>query len=172
LVLTLSKPPYLRWALALALVGAALAWDLSRQATQLAPFAATRIERGTVVADDLLVWKPAPVGLLVTSVPEGATTLVAIEAGDPIAPSMVTTGFAVPDGWWTVPVDTPATAIPGARVRIILNTGVGVSGVVVAPSREDSFGIMSSGLVAVPEDFAADVALTAGAGQLTILYEP
>lgn len=172
MVLALSKPPYLRWVVAVALVGAALAWDLSRQATQLAPFAAVRIERSTVIEDEQVMWKPVPVGLLAASVPIGATTLVAVEPGDPITPSVLTTGLAVPDGWWTVPVDTPPTALPGARVRIILGTGFGVSGVVVAPSREDSFGIMSTGLVAVPEDFAAEVALAAGASQLTILYEP
>lgn len=171
-MLALSKPPYLRWVFAVILVVGALAWDLSRQATELAPFAATRIDRGTVLDEDQITWKPVPIGLLPSAIPQGATTLVSIELGEPITSSVVTTGLAVPEGWWTVPVDTPATAIRGSAVRIILAPGTGVPGVVVAPSGEDSFGIMSSGLVAVPEEFAPEIALAAAAGKLTLLYEP
>ena len=185
-MLALSKPPYLRWVSAVALIVAALLWDLNRQATQLAPFAATRIERGAIVTEDVITWKPAPVGLLPGSLPDGATALVVIEPGDPIIASTLTTGIPIPAGWWTIPVDTPSTTPPGTQVRIVLgggglgiglgvenlSAGVVVPGVVVVASREDSFGLTSSGLVAVPEAWAADVAIAAGAGQLTILYEP
>lgn len=171
-MLALSKPPYLRWIFAFTLVAAAFAWDLTSQATELAPFANSRIERGTVIEPSHLSWKPVPVGLLGPVVPEGAVALVGIEPGQPIVASIVGSGAAVPDGWWTVPVEVPATTLPGSNVRIVLDTGVTVPGVVVAPSREDSFGIPSDGLVAVPEDFAGEVALAAGSGRLTILYEP
>ena len=171
-MLAISKPPYLRWFLAIALVAAAVAWDLNRGATQPVPFAASAIERGAVVDADQIEWRESPVGLLPKTSPEGATALVEIPAGDPITPSVVSTGFTVPDGWWTVPVDTPVTARPGSRALVILDDGSEVSGVVVEPSREDSFGITASGLVAVPNELAALVALASRAGRLTVLYEP
>ncbi len=171
-VLALSKPPYLRWVFAVGLVGLAFAWDLTRQATELAPFAATRIDRGTVIETEQISWKPVPVGLLGSVAPEGATVLVDVEPGEPITASIIGSGVFAPEGWWTVPVEVPSATWPGANVRIVLDTGMTVAGVVVAPSSQDSFGIASAGLVAVPEVFAGEVALAAGAGRLTILYEP
>lgn len=171
-MLAISKPPYLRWFLAIALVAVAVVWDLSRGATQPTPFAVSAIERGTVVGADQITWRESPVGLLPSASPEGTTALVHIRAGEPITPSVVTTGFSVPDEWWTVPVDTPVTARPGSRALVILEDGSEVAALVVEPSREDSFGITASGLVAVPNELAAAVAVAAGAGQLIVLYEP
>lgn len=171
-MLAISKPPYLRWIVAVAVVGAAVAWDLNHRATQPAPFAVSAIERGESVGPDQIEWRDSPVGLLPSTAPEGATALVRIAAGDPITQSVVTTGFTVPDGWWTVPVDTPVAARPGSRALVILDDGTQVGAVVVEPSREDSFGITASGLVAVPGEVAAEVALASGSGRLTVLYEP
>jgi hypothetical protein len=62
--------------------------------------------------------------------------------------------------------------LPGTRVRIVLGGAEGVSGVVVEPSREDTFGLRSAGLVAVPSEVADAVGFAAGAGQIVILFEP
>ncbi len=171
-MLVLSKPPYLRWIAAVVLVGAALAWDISRRATELVPFAAHVISRGDVIEEDSIAWKPAPVGLFRSvTVPMG-TALVTIGAGEPITRDMVSTGGRVPDGWWTVPMDVPPAVIPGSEVRVVLADGFGVTGVVVEPSREDTFGVRSPGLVAVPNDMADAVAIASSAGQLVVLFEP
>ena len=79
---------------------------------------------------------------------------------------------AVPVGWWTVALDLPSAVLPGTRVRIVLGEGEGVSGIVVEPSQEDSFGLRSAGLVAVPALAADAVGFAAGAGQIVILFEP
>lgn len=171
-MLLLSKPPYLRWAGAAALVIAALAWDISAQATESVPFAVRAIERGEQLDDSAIEWRSAPVGLLPMPNLEGATAAVTILAGEPIATSALRFTAAVPPGWWTVALDLPPAVLPGTRVRIVLGGAEGVSGVVVEPSREDSFGLRSAGLVAVPSEAADAVGFAAGAGQIVILFEP
>jgi hypothetical protein len=171
-VLLLSKPPYLRWAGAAALVIAALAWDVSAQATEPVPFAVRTIERGEQLEEAAIEWRSAPVGLIPLADLDGATAAVTIRAGEPISTSALRYTAAVPAGWWTVALDLPPAVLPGTRVRIVLGGAEGVSGVVVEPSREDSFGLRSAGLVAVPSEVADAVGFAAGAGQIVILFEP
>ena len=171
-VLLLSKPPYLRWAGAAAIVLAALAWDVSARATQPFPFALRTIERGESLDASAIEWKTAPAGLLRLPNLQGATAAVTILRGEPIAASMLRFTAAVPAGWWTVALDLPPAVLPGTHVRIVLGGGEGVSGIVVEPSREDPFGLRSAGLVAVPSEAADAVGFAAGAGQIVILFEP
>ena len=171
-VLLLSKPPYLRWAGAAALVIAAMAWDISARATEPFPFAARTIQRGEQLTEDAIEWKPAPSGLLRQPDLHGATAAVTIGQGEPISPSALRFTAAVPAGWWTVALELPPAVLPGTLVRIVLGGGEGVSGIVVEPSREDSFGLRSAGLVAVPADTADAVGVAAGAGRIVILFEP
>lgn len=138
----------------------------------MVPFAAQTISRGEIIEADAIAWKPAPVGLFRSiEVPTG-TALITIGAGEPIIGDMVSAGGNVPDGWWTVPMDIPPTVVPGSQVRVVLADGFGVTGVVVEPSQEDTFGVRSSGLVAVPGDIADSVAMASAAGQLVVLFEP
>jgi len=171
-VLALSKPPYLRWAAAGAIVLIALIWDLSGRATQRVPFAAQPIESRAIITESAVEWESVPDGLFPVLAPVGATAAIALAPGDPISPSVLTSGVVVPSDWWTVPVATPAAAVPGVQVRLVLPDGQAVTGVVVEPSREDSFGIQSAGLVAVPPEVADSIGLAAAAGQLIVLYSP
>jgi len=171
-VLLLSKPPYLRWAGAAALVIAALAWDVSARATEPYPFAARSIHRGETLDADSVEWKAAPVGLLQIPDLDAATAAVNIQQGEPISISALRYTAAVPVGWWTVPIELPPAVLPGTHVRIVLGGGDGVSGIVVEPSREDSFGLRSAGLVAVPAHAADAVGLAAGEGNIVLLFEP
>lgn len=171
-VLLLSKPPYLRWAGAGALVIAALVWDLSARATEPYPFASRTIQRGEALDANAIEWKQAPVGLLQIPDMDAATAAVTIEMGEPISASALRYSSAVPAGWWTVPIDLPPAVLPGTHVRIVLATGDGVGGIVVEPSREDSFGLRSAGLVAVPSWASDTVGLAAGEGHIVLLFEP
>jgi hypothetical protein len=171
-VLVLAKPPYLRWAVAGALIVGALVWDLSSRATQPVAVAALPIARGATIDPDTIRWVDVPVGVFDPIDPSGTTAVVAIGEGEPITPSVVTVGAVVPDGWWTVGADIPFAAVRGSRVRVVLADGSGITGVVVEPSVEDSFGIPSPGLLAVPGETADIVALAAAAGELVILFEP
>lgn len=171
-MLLLSKPPYLRWAGAAALVIAAMAWDVSARATEPFPFAARTIQRGEQLEEDAIEWKSSPSGLLPQPDLQGATAAVTIGPGEPISASVLRFTASVPVGWWTVALDLPPAVLPGTRVRIVLGGGEGVSGIVVEPSQEDSFGLRSAGLVAVPAIAADAVGFAAGAGQIVILFEP
>lgn len=171
-VLLLSRPPYVRWAGAVVLVAAAFAWDVSARATEQVPFAARAIQRGEPIDTDSIEWRSAPIGLLPQPNLQSATAAVTINRGEPISPSALRFTAAVPVGWWTVAMDLPPTVLPGTGVRIVLGGGEGVSGIVVEPSREDSFGLRSAGLVAVPSQAADAVGLAAGAGQIVLLFEP
>jgi hypothetical protein len=171
-VLLLSKPPYLRWAGAAALILAALAWDVAERATEPFPFAARTIQRGQQIIDEDIDWKAIPTGLFHQPTLQGATAAVTIERGEPIPASALRLAAAVPAGWWTVALDLPPAVLPGTDVRIVLGNGDGVSGVVVEPSREDSFGIRSAGLVAVPSQVADAVGIAAGSNQIVLLFEP
>jgi hypothetical protein len=151
---------------------AALAWDASARATELAPFAMQTIERGEQVEDSAIEWKAVPVGLLAMPDLQGPTAAVTILPGEPISASTLRYTARVPSGWWTVALDLPPAVLPGTGVRIVLGAGDGVSGIVVEPSREDAFGLRSAGLVAVPASAADAVGFAAGAGQIVILFEP
>jgi hypothetical protein len=171
-VLVLSKPPYLRWAVAVLLIGAAVAWDLSSRATEPAPFASVMIPRGGSISPDTIEWRQVPVGLLHPVNLDEARAAVRIDSGDPITQGAVSSTPPVPEGWWTIAMDLPPAALPGSSVRIVLANGVGVTGVVVEPSGGDSFGVRTPGLVAVPGELSDAVGLAAGAGQLVVLFEP
>jgi hypothetical protein len=149
-----------------------MAWDVSSRATEPFPFAARTIQRGEQIDDDSIAWKSSPSGLLRQPDLQGATAAVTIQEGEPISASALRFTAAIPAGWWTVALDLPPAVLPGTLVRIVLGRGEGVSGIVVEPSREDSFGIRSAGLVAVPAQAADAVGLAAGAGQIVILFEP
>jgi hypothetical protein len=162
----------LRWAGAAVLVLAALAWDVAERASEPFPFAAQTIHRGQQITDEDIEWKAIPTGLLHQPSLQGATAAVTIERGEPIPASALRLAAAVPAGWWTVAIDLPPAVLPGTEVRIVLGSGEGVSGIVVEPSREDSFGIRSAGLVAVPSQVADAVGFAAGSDQIVVLFEP
>lgn len=171
-MLVLARPPYLRWFAAAALIGGAIVWELSEAATQPAPFAAHSISRGELIEDGSIEWRQVPVALYRSIDPTGATAVTRIVAGDPITQSSVTDGVVVPLDWWTVAADIPRGAVRGSEVRVVLADGFGVTGLVVEPSSEDSLGISSAGLLAVPAESADLVALAASVGELVVLFEP
>ena len=42
-----------------------------------------------------------------------------VPAGEPIVPSAVSGATTIPEGWWSVPVPLPATAVPGTPVHLV-----------------------------------------------------
>jgi hypothetical protein len=171
-MLWLSRPPYLRWFAAVAIVLAAFVWDLSGRQTASYPFAAVDLGRGRVLSDDTIVWKAAPSGVF--SVPDlsDATAAIDIAKGDPITRSVLSPTISIPDGWWSVPIALPQGAFAGATIRVVLPNGEGVSGVVVQAATSDSFGSLESAAVAFPGGVAELVAQVSALGELVVLIEP
>lgn len=171
-VLWLGRPPYLRWFAALSLVVAALVWDVSGRSTEPFPFAATDLARGEAITEANIEWRPVPVGELAMPDLQGVSASTEIRAGDPIVVSLVTAIPPLPPNWWTVGIPLPFGVPTGAEVRLVFFDGSATSGIVIQPATEDSLGLVSDGLVAVPGEVADSVALAAANGDLVVLIEP
>lgn len=152
---------------------AALTWDLAGRASEPAPFAARDLRPGDPIDETAVEWKAAPRGLFSRPDFGGAFAARLIERGEPITSHAITSGRVIPDGWWAVPVGLPATAAIGSAVRLVLvATSTTVEGVVVAPGADDLLSFSDAGLVAVPEEHAAEVATAAIDGGLVVLLKP
>ena len=169
----MTRPPYIRWAVAAAIIVAALLWDLRGSAQILYPFASSAIAAGTPITDSQVVWRNIPDGTM--EIPDLREPIASrdVAAGEPIVPSAVSGASLIPDGWWSVPVPLPGAAIPGTRVRLVgIESGFETDGIVVSAVGEDLLSFSESGMVAVPPDFAAVVAIAARDGTLIVLLDP
>ena len=171
-VLWFSRPPYLRWIAAGAIVLAALAWDLSERQSESFPFAATAISAGTAITEDLVEWRPLPEGSIPVPLLSGVSATADIDAGDPLTRSVLSQTSQLPEGWWSIPIDIPNGIPVGAAVRVVLPDGSAATGVVTQPSSSDGFGVPSPGTVGFPAPVADTVAQFASSGSLVILVEP
>lgn len=169
----LTRPPYLRWAAAAAIVVAAFVWDLHGSAESPYPFAAHAIPAGTRITDPDVEWRSLPVGAI--AMPDLTRPVAAhdLVGGEPIVPSSITMTSPIPDGWWAVPVALPPGTPPGIRARLIGTDPVfETEGIVIAAAEQDLLSFSEGGSVAVPPDHAATVALAARDGTLIVLLEP
>jgi len=172
-VFWLRRPPYVRWAAAAAVVLAALLWDLRDEAASPYPFAASGIAAGTPITESMIEWRNLPQGAM--ALPDLSDPVAArdVPAGEPIVPSAVSGPPAVPDGWWSIPVPLSPGAVPGTQIRLIdTASGLEADGLVVVAGSDDVMSIDTSGLVAVPPDAAAAVAIAASQGTLVVLLAP
>lgn len=169
----MQRPPYLRWGAAACLVASAFAWDASGRRTEPYPVAAADIERGSPIDDASVRWVDLPVGVLTAPDLTGAVAARLIAAGEPIALGALETASPVPAGWWSVAVPLPDTAVPGTSVRlVIVDPPASADGIVVAAPASDPFASARDGLVAVPADVAASVAVAAAEGLVVTLLSP
>lgn len=169
----MTRPPYIRWAVAAAIVVAALLWDLRGSVQILYPFASTAIAAGTPISDSQVVWRSIPEGAM--EVPDLTDPIASrdVAAGEPIVPSAVSGVSLIPDGWWSVPVPLPSVAVPGTRVRLVgIETSFETDGIVVSVAGDELLSFSDSGLVAVPPAYAAVVAIASRDGTLIVLLDP
>jgi hypothetical protein len=169
----LARPPYLRWAAAAAVVVAAFLWDLRGSSDILYPFAASAIAAGATITEAEVEWRRVPEGTM--TLPDLSDPVAArdVPAGEPIVPSAVSDATAIPEGWWSVSVPLPATAVPGTRVHLVdAASGFETDGIVVAVGSDDLMSFDESGMAAVPPDAATLIAVAAREGTLVTLLEP
>lgn len=139
----------------------------------LYPFASSPIAAGSPIVDSEVEWRSLPAGLMVLPDLSNPIATRDLSEGEPIVPSAVSGATAIPDGWWAVPLALPASAMPGRRVRLIgTASGLETDGIVVAPGSDDLLSYDASGMVAVPQDVAAAVAVESREGTLVVLLEP
>ena len=172
-VFWLTRPPYLRWVAAAAIVIGAFAWDLHGEATIAYPFAARPIPAGAAMSDADIEWRDLPAGVLALPDLSDPVTSRDVAAGEPIVSSAIGGTSPVPEGWWSVPVALPATAPPGARARLVATTPpVETDGIVISAPGNDLLSYSEMGMVAVPPGAATAVAIAAREGTLIVLLEP
>lgn len=169
-----SHPPYLRWAGA-ALIILLAAWiDLRPADTVAYPFAAEDIAAGATVDAASIEWTQIPAGLLPAAPELGGTSRYGIPAGEPVLPSSVAADRpSIPQGWWALATELPASVVPGQPVQLVIS-GISprsVPGIVIEPPPPvDPLGYEDSiGLVAVPAELAAAVAVGSAQGDLSVL---
>ncbi|MFQ5967342.1 MAG: hypothetical protein ACE5MI_07000 [Acidimicrobiia bacterium] len=174
----LRRPPYLRYAAAVAIFLGAAWLELRGPALVLHPFALDEVPAGTPLLEGSVEWREVPAGLL-PPVPADGVTSRLVEPGSPLLPGDVgLAGPQAPEGWWGLELQIPSRAQAGQEVQIVVMEAFGggitsVPGVVLEPSQGDSFGFGDvPGLVAVPAEHAVVVALASAEGQLTVLIEP
>lgn len=158
----LSRPPYLRRALAVLILVAALAWELRPTPTELRPFIANEVEAGDAVTGDVLDWREVPVGLLPDLVDPTGTFVAEFAAGTPLVEGMFNSEPELPTGWWAIEVPVPAGTSAGTEVRLVVDVRLDprvVPGLVIRLTGEDTIDGLRA-LVAVPE---ADVGAAAAA---------
>lgn len=152
----LTRPPYLRWALAGLVLIVGVTLELRPPRTTPHPFAIETIGVGEQIDETRVRWRDVPTDLL-APVDLPVTAMRRIEAGDPV---LAGTGAgnddgAIPAGWWAIELDMPAGARAGMPVRVVTHDGT-ADGVVIEV-RDGDFGVRS-GLVAVPDELAHTVA--------------
>ncbi len=169
----LTRPPYLRWAAAVAIVVAALAWDMRGSTEMLYPFASSSIAAGSTITDAQVEWRSLPAGVM--TMPDLSDPIAArnLAEGEPIVPSAISNEAAIPEGWWAVPVGLPASAVAGTRVLLVATaSGLETEGIVVTAGSDDLLSYEASGMVAVPQGVATTVALESHEGSLVVLVDP
>jgi hypothetical protein len=126
-----------------------------------------------VITEAEVEWRRVPEGSM--ALPDLSDPVASrdVPAGEPIVPSAVSDAATIPEGWWSVPVPLPATALPGARVRLVdAVSGVETDGIVVAVASDDLMSFDESGMTAVPPEAATLIAIAAREGNLVVLLEP
>lgn len=147
----LSRPPYLRWGLAAALVALGLWIELAPDPGTLHPFARETLPAGSLVTDDLVEMRPVPDGLL-DPVYLPARTRVDVPAGGPLVAHALGGDHSVPDGWWSLTLPVPPDGSAGSPLRLVVDDGTSVTvfdGILVSSSPGEYGG--TDGVVAVPE---------------------
>ena len=169
----LTRPPYLRWAAAVALVAAAFVWDMRGRSGVPHPFAGRAVAAGEALDETAIEWRTIPRGLMAAPQLTEAVAGRDIGSGEPITIGALGQGPIIPAGWWSVPVALPADAVPGTAVRLVVTEPpLEIDGVVVASGQADLLGTSEVGLVAVPEGATRAVATAAVAGTLLVLLQP
>jgi len=169
-VVWLVPPPYLRYAAATLIVLGALWIDFRPTAAVDHPFLTVAVSAGTSITPEHLEWRPLPPDTFPTVEPTGVAA-ADIPAGTPLVPALLTTGPAVPRGWFALEMPVPDLATPGSPVRIVVDAETWTDGVVIglAEAGNDFLSQGRQALVAVPGEAAATVAEAAGRGSVTVL---
>ena len=173
-MLWLSRPPFLRWLAAAAVIAIAAWSEFAPQPVSEIAVLNRDIAAGTPLTDEMVDVRRMPDPGFSTVEPHGIAA-TSLRAGDPLIASMLTE-IAVPSGWVALDAELPSGARPGAQATgVILAAEAGQAtetfpAVIVEASNDDAFGT-GTGTVAVPPEWIAAAGAAAAGGRLVIGVE-
>jgi hypothetical protein len=171
-VIWLQTPSWGRWAAAIAIAAVSLWIEFRPETMTQHPFAVAEIAAGDTVDETNTEGRLVPVGTF-AAIDLGQVARVAIREGDPVLASQLgDDGEVAPAGWWSLEMPLPLGARPGDAARIVLlDRDVVADAIVIEDPGEDPLG-SGTGLVAVEEERAAEVARAAGEGRAVVMIAP
>ena len=124
---------------------------------------------GAPVTADRIEWREIPAGVIEIPELDARVAAVDLEAGTPLTTAMLRTADTAPADWMAIPVAVPSAAPVGSDVQLVLTaTGETVPGRVVLSASNSGFGFEEAGLVAVPPEHVAAVAIAAATSDLVV----
>lgn len=159
----LQRPPYLRWAIAVALVVLVTWSEFAPAGTVRHPYVTTDITAGTPLVD-AIEYREVPEGALPPVIVSDMVARFPIGPGVPITPGLIADPDELaPGGWLTITAPLPDTAAVGTRAELVTvdDPGESVTGVVLAAGED--------GLVAIPPGSAEAIATAMRRGGLEVL---
>ena len=118
-------------------------------------------------------WRDVPRGLLPVPVLDGKVTARSLARGDPITPSALADHRPPPEDWWSVELPLPEDTTAGTAARVVVDDPpLATDAVVVSVAGGGAFGGSTTGLVAVPAQYADALARAAARGNAIVLLAP
>ncbi len=155
------------------LVAFAVLVDLRGGDTQRRPFARSDLPAGTFLSEGDIEWHDVPSGLLPEPLLDGKVIARSLARGDPITPSALADHRPPPEDWWSVELPLPENTVAGTAARVVVDDPpLATDAVVVSVAEGGAFDASTTGLVAVPPQFADALARAAARGNAIVLLAP
>ncbi len=155
------------------LVAFAVLVDLRGGGTQRRPFAGSDLPAGTLLSEADIEWRDVPSGLLPEPLLSGKVIAHALARGDPIAPSALADHRPPPREWWSVELPLPQDTVAGTAARVVVDDPpLATEAVVVSVAEGGAFDAFTTGLVAVPPQYADALARAAARGNAIVMLAP
>lgn len=166
----MSRPPYWRWLGAALIVATALYLDLTGPPTESYPFVAEAAEAGEALQVE---WRAVPAGLLPEPGHLPPIAWRALDEGVPLVPGAAGNAPPAPEDWWALEIELPSMAAMGEAVLVaVRDPAAEIAGIVVQPSARGSFGSADPGMIAVPAEHAATVAVAVAENRVSVMIRP
>ena len=168
----MTRPPYLRWAVAAVVLIAGFAIELRPSEEVDVPVAITDLPAGTTLTSSDVRWEPAPPGL-VAPIELPAVLARRVSAGSVVTEADVGSplGELAPPGWWRIELDVPGDPAVGDPVLAVITGDDGtyaVEGVLDAPAASDGYS-SDGALVAFDPTDVIELAAAVQEHRVTVL---
>ena len=167
----MSRPPYLRWFAAIAVLVGGFIVELAPQTSVPVPIALTDFEPGTTISDGDVGWADGSSDIF-EGISLPAVAGRTILAGQPIMQADVAASeHRAPEDWWQITLAVPPDTKTGTPILAVVTSNdrpAAHRGVVVSHTFDDGFGDTSA-LVAFPPNEAVEVAAAVSENRITVL---